>query len=91
MVNCRSESLSSPAHLWNGSETDNEGTELDEGKGVLACSGLQEATQFPQPPAPGSPNRGCSESQKSSSELRSASGGWPMRDCGTLKALHRCE
>ena len=91
MVNRRSESLSSLAHLWNESETDNGGTKLDEDRGPPTYSGLAEATQSPQPFAPDSPNLGCSDSQKSSSELRSASDGWPMRDCGTLNALYRCE
>ena len=58
---------------------------------MLACSRSPEATQFPQPFASGSPNRGLSDSQKSSSESRSASGDWLARDCGTLKALYRVE
>ena len=91
MVNCRSESLSSIAHLWNGSGTDDEGPRPDEDKGVPTYSGLPEATQFPQPFAPDSPNRGCSDSQKSSSELRRASGGWPIRDWGTLNVLYHHE
>lgn len=91
MVNRRSESLSSLAHLWKGSETDNEETKIDEDKGALAYSGLSEVTQSPQPFVPDSPNRGCSDSQNPSSELRSISDGWPMRDRGTLKALYRGE
>lgn len=87
IVNRRSESLSSLAHLWKGSEMDNRGTKLEDGRGVLAYSGLPEATQLPQPCASDSPNRGPSDSQNSSSESRSASGDWVTRDCGTLKAL----
>jgi len=75
MINRRSESLSSFAHLRKRSEADNEGTKLDEGKGTLRYSGLPEVTQFPQPFAPDSPNRGCSDSQNSSSEFRSTSDG----------------
>ena len=88
----RSESLSSAAHLLKGSETDDEGTRpVDDDEGVLTYSGLPEATQFPQPLAPDSPNRGCSDSQNSSSELRRDSGGWLIRGCGTLKALYHSE
>lgn len=90
MVNRRSESLSSVAQLWKGSETDTEGTKLDDGKGLLAFSEFP-ASQFPQPFASASPNRECSDSQNSSSESRSASGDWPRRDCGTLKALYHRE
>ena len=67
---------------------DNDGTELGDGKGAPTYSGLPKATQFPQPFAPDSPKRGCSDSQNSSSESRRASGDWPTRDCGTLKALY---
>lgn len=91
-VSRRSDSPSSCAHLWKESETDNEGSRLvEEGGGALAYSGFPELTQLPQPFAPDSPNRGSSDSQKSSSELRSASDGWPMRDCGALKALSHCQ
>ena len=91
MVNRRSESLSSAAHLWKGSERDDEGTKPDDGKDAFTYSGLPETTQSPQPFAPNSPNRGCSDSQNSSSELRRASSDWPMRDFGSLKALYRNE
>ena len=91
IVNRRSESLSSAAHLWKESETDNEGARPGDGKGTLSHIGLSEATQFPQPFAPDSPNRGCSDSQNSSSELRRSSDDWPIRDCGVLKALHHRE
>ena len=88
MVNRRSESLSSAAHFLKESETDSEGIKSDDRKGVLAYSGFPKETQLPQPFAPHSPNRGCSDSQNSSSESRSASVDWPTRDCGTWKALY---
>lgn len=73
MVNRRSDSLSSLAHLWKGFETDNGGAKLGDGRVALTYSGLPDATQFPQPLASDSPDRGFSDSQNSSSESKSAS------------------
>ena len=88
MVNRRSESPSSAAHLRKESETGKGGTKLDDGKGAPTYIGLPEAAQLPHPFAPDSPNRGCSDSQNCSSDSRRVSSDWLTRGRGTLKALY---